>query len=159
MLCDCCNTEVFGIHSENMIWCDNCGSGIKQEVCYVTGYCQSHSCRTQPYCRAKRFGKYISRVADDPSVLQHYHQLLDLYSCFEFAWQRDKESCSRTYFFAKPVMLKICCEVLKLKTQSLPRLKDRLREMDQIQQLMGLKSGEAWKSMHHIKTTGRQAAF
>ena len=102
MLCNRCNTEVSGIRDGNVIWCDNCGSAMKHEVQYVTGYCQSHSCRTQVYCRVKRFGRYISRVTKEPSVLQHYHQLLDLYSCFEFAWIRNKAASSRIYFFAKP---------------------------------------------------------
>ena len=156
MLCNRCNTEVSGIRDGNVIWCDNCGSAMKHEVQYVTGYCQSHSCRTQVYCRVKRFGRYISRVTKEPSVLQHYHQLLDLYSCFEFAWIRNKAASSRIYFFAKPVLLKLCCELLKLKPQNIPALKDRLRERDQIRELMGLKQTEHWRSMHHIKSTGCQ---
>ena len=152
MLCNSCSTEVSGIHDGNAIWCENCGTAIKQEVRYVTGYCQSHSCRTQVYCRVKRFGKYISRVTNDPSVLQHYHKLLDLYSCFEFAWIRNKEASSRIYFFAKPVLLKLCSELLKLKPQNLPRLKDKIRELNQIQELMGLKETIHWKSMNTIKT-------
>ena len=154
MLCNSCSTEVSGIHDGNAIWCENCGTAIKQEVRYVTGYCQSHSCRTQVYCRVKRFGKYISRVTNDPSVLQHYHKLLDLYSCFEFAWIRNKEASSRIYFFAKPVLLKLCSELLKLKPQNLPRLKDKIRELNQIQELMGLKKTIHWKSMNQIKTEG-----
>ena len=159
MLCNRCNTEVSGIHDGNMLWCENCGAGMKHEPEYVTGYCQSHSCRTQVYCRVKRFGKYISRVTRDPSVLQHYDKLLDLYSCFEFAWTRNKENSSRIYFFAKPVLLKLCTELLKLKTQNLPTLKDKLRELNQIQELMGLKETVHWKSMHHIKSTGCQIGF
>jgi len=154
MLCNSCSTEVSGIHDGNAIWCENCGTAIKQEVRYVTGYCQSHSCRTQVYCRVKRFGKYISRVTKDPSVLQHYHKLLDLYSCFEFAWIRNKQASSRIYFFAKPVLLKLCSELLKLKPQNLPRLKDKLRELNQIEELMSLKETVHWKSMHTIKTEG-----
>ena len=151
MLCNSCSTEVSGIHDGNAIWCENCGTAIKQEVRYVTGYCQSHSCRTQVYCRVKRFGKYISRVTKDPSVLQHYHKLLDLYSCFEFAWIRNKQASSRIYFFAKPVLLKLCSELLNLKPQNLPRLKDKLRELNQIEELMSLKETIHWKSMNHIK--------
>lgn len=154
MLCESCNTEVYGMHDDNAIWCENCGHGMKHEVQYVTGYCQSHSCRTQVYCRVKRFGKYLSGVTKDPSVLQHYHQLLDIYSCFEFAWSRNREKSVRTYFYAKPVLLKKCCEVMKLKPQKLPGLKDKLRERDQFQELDSLQETYEWKSMHHIKTTG-----
>ena len=128
---------------------------MREQMRFVTGYCQSHSCRTQVYCRVKRFGKYVSRVANQYSVLQHYNDLLDLYSCFEFAWNRSTTS-NRIYFFAKPVMLKLCCELLKLKPTNIPRLKDKLRELEQIRELMLLKETHPWISMHHIKTTGRQ---
>ena len=157
MLCNSCNTEVPGIRDGNIIWCNDCGNAIKEEVHYVTGYCQSHSCRTQVYCRVKRFGRYISRVTKDTSVLQQYHHLLDLYSCFEFAWTRNRNVSSRIYFYAKPVLLKLCCRLMKLKTQNIPRLKDKLRERDQIRELMVLKETPHWKSMNHIKTTGCQA--
>ena len=154
MLCDRCNTEVYGMHDDNAIWCENCGHGMKSDIKFVTGYCQSHSCRTQVYCRVKRFGKYVSRVTKDPSVLQHYHQLLDIYSCFEFAWDKNRPLSIRTYFFAKPVLLKKCCEVLKLKTQKLPALKDLCRERDQFRELESLQQTIEWKSMHQVKTIG-----
>ena len=154
MLCDRCNTEVYGIHDDNAVWCENCGHAMKSDIQYVTGYCQSHSCRTQVYCRVKRFGKYISSVTKDTSVLQHYHQLLDIYSCFEFAWSRNRDKSVRTYFYAKPVLLKKCCEVMKLKPQKLPGLKDLSRERDQFKELSNLQETYEWKSMNHIKTTG-----
>ena len=152
MLCSRCNTEVYGMHDENAVWCENCGHAMKQEIQFVTGYCQSHSCRTQVYCRVKRFGKYISRVTKDPSVLQHYHQLLDIYSCFEFAWDKNRPLSIRTYFFAKPVLLKKCCEVMDLKPENLPSLKDACRERDQFRELATLQETIEWKSMHAIKT-------
>ena len=154
MFCNNCSTEVSGIQDDNAIWCENCGTAIRAEVQFVTGYGQSHSCRTQVYCRVKRFGKYISRVTTDASVLQNYHRILDLYSCFEFAWQRNLKESSRIYFFAKPVVLKLCCEMLKLKPQNLPALKDRQRETDQIDELNWLKEQVCWKSMYQIKSTG-----
>ena len=154
MLCNNCSTEVSGIKDDNAIWCENCGTAIRAEVQYVTGYGQSHSCRTQVYCRVKRFGKYISRVTTDASVLQHYHQILDLYSCFEFAWQRNLGESTRIYFYAKPVLLKLCCDLLKLKPQNLPSLKDKQRETDQIRELGWLKSLPCWKSMYQIKLAG-----
>ena len=154
MLCDRCNTEVYGMHDDNCIWCENCGHAMKTEIHFVTGYCQSHSCRTQVYCRVKRFGKYVSAHVKDHSVLQHYHRLLDIYSCFEFAWSRNRDKSIRTYFYAKPVLLKKCCEVMKLKSQKLPGLKDKCRERDQFRELAALQETIEWKSMHQLKTTG-----
>ena len=154
MLCDRCNTEVYGMHDDNCIWCENCGHAMKTEIHFVTGYCQSHSCRTQVYCRVKRFGKYVSAHVKDHSVLQHYHRLLDIYSCFEFAWSRNRDKSIRTYFYAKPVLLKKCCEVMKLKSQKLPALKDYNRERDQLRELATLQETIEWKSMHQVKTMG-----
>ena len=156
MLCPNCSTEVWGIRDDNAIWCDNCGTAIKEDVQYVTGYCQSHACRTQPYCRVKRFGKYITKVTNDTSVLQHYHTILDLYSCFEYAWQRNLDKSTRVYFYAKPVLLRLCCDLLKLEPQNLPALKDKQRENDQIQELGWLRSLDCWQSMYAVKTGGEQ---
>ena len=150
MICDRCNTEVFRIHDDNAVWCENCGSGMEEDIQYVTGYCQSHSCRAQIYCRVKRFGKYVSRVTTESSVLPHYNQLLDIYSCFVFAWSRNRDKSKRTYFNAKPVLLKKFCEVMKLITQKLPALKDCSRERDQFP-LGALQQTYEWKSMHQIK--------
>ena len=152
MHCSFCNTDTSGIRDGNCIWCDGCGHALKSEIQFVTGYCQSHSCRTQVYCRVKRFGKYISKICHDYSVLQRYHDILDLYSCFEFAWIRNRMISKRIYFFAKPVMLKVCCNLLKLETQDMPRLKDKLRELEQKNELMSLKETAAWRGMHAIKS-------
>jgi hypothetical protein len=152
MLCDRCNTEVLGINDDNAVWCENCGHHMKSDIQYVTGYCQSHSCRTQVYCRVKRFGKYVSQVTTDISVLQHYNQILDIYSCFEFAWSRNRDKSIRTYFYAKPVLLKKCCDVMKLKPTKLPGLKDLSRERDQFRELNQLMETFEWKSMNQIKS-------
>ena len=149
MQCQNCNT-VGGIRDGNHYWCDSCGTAIKQEVQYVTGYCQSHYARSQIYCRVKRFGKYISRVCQDPTVLQHYYQILDLYSCFEFAWIRHIIDSNRIYFFAKPVMLKMCCILLGIETD-LAGLKDKNRELDQLRELQRLQATLEWQSMHDVK--------
>ena len=156
MICSHCNTETNGIRDDNALWCDGCGHAIKSEIQFVTGYCQSHSCRTQIYCRVKRFGKYISKICSDYSVLQRYHDILDLYSCFEFAWIRNKIVSKRIYFYAKPVMLKICCELLKLETQNLSGLKDKSREADQLIELNNLIKTAAYSSMFAIKTRGSE---
>ena len=152
MLCDRCNTEVYGMHENNTVWCENCGHAMKSAIQFVTGYCQSHSSRTQVYCRVKRFGKYITRVTTDTSVLQRFNEILDLYSCFEFAWNKNRPLSIRTYFFAKPVILKKCCEIMDLKPEKLPSLKDASRERDQFGELARLQETIEWKSMHAIKT-------
>ena len=152
MLCDRCNTEVYGIQDDNALWCEECGHAMRTQIQFVTGYCQSHSSRTQVYCRVKRFGKYISRVTSDTSVLQHFHRLLDIYSCFEFAWDKNRDKSIRTYFYAKPVLLKKCCEIMGIKASSLPSLKDASRERDQFRELEILANTIEWKSMHGIKT-------
>ena len=152
MLCGSCNTEVYGIYDDNAVWCDQCGHAMKSHIEFVTGYCQSHSSRTQVYCRVKRFGKYIARVTTDASVLQHFHQLLDIYSCFEFAWDKNRDKSIRTYFYAKPVLLKKCCEIMKLEPENLPSLKDATRERDQFRELEVLAKTIEWKSMYDIKT-------
>ena len=102
MECPNCNTVGSGIHDDNHLWCDNCGHAIKDEVQYVTGYCQSHFSRSQIYCRVKRFGKYITRICSDLAVLQRFHDILDLYSCFEFAWIRNIGDSTRIYFSQSP---------------------------------------------------------
>ena len=147
MQCSTCG-PVSGIQADNHIWCENCGMAIKEEVKYVTGYCQSYFSRSQVYCRVKRFGKYISRVSSDPDVLQQYHRILDLYSCFEFAWGRHPSR--RIYFFAKPVMLKMCCDLLDIETNC-PGLKDKNRERDQLQELHTLRKTPEFCSMHEVK--------
>ena len=150
MQCPYCNT-VGGILDGNDVWCDTCGRSIKQEMQYVTGYCQSHFSRSQVYCRVKRFGKYITRVCRDPAVLQYYYDILDIYSCFEFAWMRHLQQSNRIYFFAKPVMLKVCCEILSIKA-SLVGLKDRNRELEQLRELKSLQTTAAWQSMMSVKS-------
>ena len=155
MQCSNCST-VGGIRDGNHYWCDSCGSSMKQEVQYVTGYCQSHYARSQIYCRVKRFGKYISRVCQDPTVLNNYYKILDLYACFEFAWMRHIQESNRIYFFAKPVMLKMCCALLDI-TADLPGLKDKNRELDQLRELKNLQASREWQSMHSVKKMGNDA--
>jgi hypothetical protein len=156
MLCQTCNTETNGILDTNVLWCDHCGTAMKNETHFVTGYCQSHSCRNQPYSRAKRFGKYIRKTCrDNISVLCRYHDILDLYSCFEFVWVANKQQSQRIYFFAKPVMLRCCCNILNIETNQLPNLKDKLREREQFIELMKLCNGRTWKALYRRRKFGQ----
>lgn len=146
MICPSCNTETFGVQDELNLWCDCCGNALKHSPVWVTGYCQSHSRKNQIYSRRKRFGKYIRAVCQKTSVLQSFYDILDLYSKFEFTWTNSKSD--RIYFFAKPVMLRYCCELLKLDTDGLPSLKDKNRIKEQACELSILKNGQLWKSFY-----------
>ena len=157
MECPNCNTVGSGILDGNHYWCDSCGQSIKQEVQYVTGYCQSHFSRSQIYCRVKRFGRYITRVCSDQAVLQRFHDILDLYSCFEFAWIRNIGASTRIYFFAKPVMLKMCCMILEIEADT-PGLKDKNRELDQLRELTTLVETREWQSMNSVKQGSKMGA-
>ena len=154
MECPNCNTVGSGIRDGNHLWCDSCGHAIKHEVQYVTGYCQSHFSRSQIYCRVKRFGKYITRICPDLAVLQRFHDILDLYSCFEFAWIRNIGDSTRIYFFAKPVMLKMCCMLLDIEAD-LRGLKDKNRELDQLRELKTLVDSREWQTMHEVKSRSK----
>ena len=151
MRCPSCNTETFGIQDEVNLWCDNCGNVLQDSPVWVTGYCQSHSCKNQIYSRRKRFGKYVRSVCHNTSVLHSFYDILDLYSRFEFTWT--KSESNRIYFFAKPVMLNFCCEMLGLETGNLPSLKDKNRIKEQARELSILKKCPLWKLMYgHLKT-------
>jgi len=152
MICPSCNTETFGVQDEVNLWCDNCGHCLRDSPVYVTGYCQSHSCKNQIYSRRKRFGKYLQTVCHQSSVLQSFYDILDLYSRFEFTWTQSETK--RIYFFAKPVMLRFCCEMLGLDTDNLPSLKDKNRIKEQARELSTLRLCALWKLMYgHLETT------
>ena len=146
MICPSCNTETFGIQDEVNLWCDCCGNVLTDSSVWVTGYCQSHSCKNQIYSRRKRFGKYLRTVCHNSSVLHSFYDILDLYSKFEFTWTNSDSN--RIYFFAKPVMLRYCCEVLGIETDNLPSLKDKNRIKEQARELSNLKGGTLWKTMY-----------
>ena len=154
MFCTSCNTETFGVHESNTMWCENCGHALNNATDYVVGYCQSHSCRNQVYSRVKRFGKYFKMVCHDISVLQRYNDVLDLYSCFEFVWIHYKGQSKRTYFFAKPVMLRLCCDILNIESNQIPSLKDKMREREQITELMALCNSRIWKALYGRRKFG-----
>lgn len=151
MKCPSCNTETLGIQDGVHLWCDGCGISLKSSPVYVTGYCQSHSCKNQIYSRRKRFGKYLQSVCHQKSVLHSFYDILDLYSRFEFSWTQSKSK--RIYFFAKPVMLRVCCELLGICTDNLPSLKDKNRVKEQAMELATLRTSPVWKLMYgHLKT-------
>ena len=156
MACDNCGTETFGVQEGGHLWCPHCGCSMRNTPHFVTGYCQSHSARTQVYNRRKRFGAYIQRVCKNVSVLQKYYDILDLYSMFELCWMRNPRK--RKYFFAKPVMLKVCCRLLDLDTEGLPSLKDKNREVDQENQLQQLRSTKTWKYSMRVKDDSKTSA-
>ena len=145
-----CGTETHGIHEDSGVWCPACGSSLGIGPRFVVGYCQSHSRRNQVYSRRKRFGKYVQRVVVDKRILRAYYRILDLYSQYEFVWMSTPSK--RKYFFAKPVMLKVCCAVLDLPTEGLPCLKDQSREADQARQLEELRATECWRASYQMKS-------
>ncbi len=151
MICPSCNTETLGIQDEISLWCDNCGNVLQESPVFVTGYCQSHSCKNQIYSRRKRFGRYLQTVCHDTSVLHSFYAILDLYSKYEFTWTNS--ASSRIYFFAKPVMLRYCCKELGLDVTGMPSLKDKNRIKDQANELSSLRKSSLWKKIYGLKTS------
>ena len=149
MVCPHCGAATHGIEEGNHVWCDVCGRSMRESPMFVVGFHQSHSARSQVYCRRKRFAKYIQRVCSKPAVLQNFYQILDLYSQYELVWTRTPSK--RKYFFAKPVMLKVCCQMLDIDTEGLPALKDINREVDQAGQLAELRATQLWRLSYGVK--------
>lgn len=156
-----CGTETHGIQEENGLWCESCGASLGEGAVFVVGYCQSHSRRNQVYSRRKRFGKYVLSVVHNKTILRAYYKILDLYSQYEFVWMATPSE--RKYFFAKPVMLKVCCAVLDLCSEAdlgrLPSLKDRNREADQARQLESLRATECWRQSYAMKNDTEEASY
>lgn len=145
MECPTCKAQTSGIIDDNYLWCDKCGTAIRSNVEFIPSYLNTHNApRQQIYNRRKRFMKYIQSLGIKP-VLTNIHAILDLYSSFEFAWVVHNDLSKRTYFYAKPCMLKVCCQMLEIDTPlTLPSLKDKTRERDQFKELKELRSTQAW---------------
>jgi len=152
MECSRCHQQTPGILEGNHLWCDQCGVSIRAQCEFVPSFHNKHSApRQQIYCRAKRFTKYVQTTcSDEPDIMQHIHDILDLYSSFEFTWCVHKVLTKRIYFFAKPVMLQYCCELLKIKSQNMPCLKDKNREIDQMKELKNLRNTPSWQMIYQI---------
>ncbi len=152
MECPACKETTSGIIEESSLWCDRCGSCIRMNYEYVTGFQNSHAApRQQVYCRAKRFTKYIqSRCMGLPTVMQHIYDIVDLYSTLEFSWCCNRVLSKRIYFFAKPVMLRYCCVLLQVTTEGLPSLKDRNREITQFKDLVALTETPTFRAHKYL---------
>ena len=139
---ECLNCKHNGrVQSEGHEWCTNCGSQLPGSQHWVVGFQQSHFPRGQVYNRRKRFVRYLKGLGLGKAVTQKWYSILDLYSKFEFCWTGSPSE--RTYFFAKPVMLKACCSLLGVEA-TLPGLKDKNREHVQFAELDRIRSGPVW---------------
>ena len=130
------------VQSEGHSWCTSCGAQVPGTQTFVVGFQQSHFPRGQVYNRRKRFVRYMKSLTLDGAVLDKWYSILDLYSKFEFCWS--SSTSERTYFFAKPVMLKVCCHLLGVKAD-LPGLKDKNREHVQFAELDRIRGGPVWQ--------------
>ena len=143
MECPNCKEQTCGIIDDNHLWCDKCGSAIRSDVQFLPSYQNNHNApRQQLYNRRKRFTKYIQSLGLQ-AVLTSIHAILDLYSSFEFAWVVHNNLSKRTYFYAKPCMLKVCCQMLQIDC-TLPGIKDKSRERDQFKELKEMTGTQAW---------------
>ena len=139
--CKNCETHPAVVHDQNSAWCTSCGVELAQETVYVRGYSNPQTYRRrQVYSRTKRFRDYILKSlvviskSTSHALLQLLNAILDIYGIIEFAWRSGVNSV-RKYFFAKPVMLYVCCSLLGLETDSLPSLKDKARESCQYNEI------------------------
>ena len=141
MVCPYCNTAAHGICAEGIEWCPDCGTGLRLEP-FVSRWQDQLQVFKTPYNRRARFERYLNKF---PAVLQYRYAILDLFSRFEFCWIHT--GSTRKYFFSKPVMLKVCCELLQVKAV-LPFLKSQTREQKQVRELQKLYKGTVWKAVY-----------
>ena len=136
----------------NNIWCTNCGVSMKESPNYVVGYANQHYVpRQQVYDRLKRFAKWTLERVERQDIRKAMRQIMNHFACYEFTWHVHKELTTRIYFFAKSVMLKVCCNHLGINTDGLPSLKDLEREADQMVQLKSLTQTAAWVAVYQSK--------
>ena len=146
MDCPGCGSKNSGVLEMNNIWCQSCGQSIRKVVKYVVGYNNQHYCpRQQVYNRLKRFAKWVLIKCPREDVKMSMRQIMNYFTCYEFTWHIHKKLTKRIYFFAKSVMLKVCCKHLGLPLSNLPSLKDSEREVDQMNQLAKLVDTPDWK--------------
>ena len=143
MECPNCKQTTSGIIEDNRLWCDKCGTSIREDTQFVPSYNTRYAPSQQIYSRVKRFTKYLQRLKI-PLVLANVYAIQDLYSSFEFTWGCNREKSKRIYFYAKPVILNFICKLLYIETE-LPCLKDHLREIDQYQELAILTNTTAFE--------------
>ena len=145
MECHSCGLKNVGILEMNNIWCTSCGISMKEKPQYVVGFQnQRYQPKQQVYDRLKRFSQWTFKRVDRKDVLKNMRSIMNYFSCYEFVWHVHKELTKRVYFFAKCVMLKVCCKQLGIPIEGLPSLKDLEREADQMEQLERLVKTNAW---------------
>ena len=155
--CTGCDTiDPITVEDQNIRWCTNSGQQLAECVQYVHSYSNPcHFRRKQFYCRVQRFSSFLFETCKhQPYILQKSDEIRDVYSNLEFLWC-NRES-SRTYFFAKAVMLQYCCRMLKIETEyedfKMPCLKDKNREIIQFAELERLQAyGRQTKLLTCIK--------
>ena len=140
--CPECSETTLQVREGAYIWCTGCGAELEWSPQYLRGYATPMIfARRQAYSRAKRFRKYLVHVIATCKVsgdlCQNFDTVLDLYAAFEFLWQSAFVS-TRKYFYAKPVMLKAVCMLLKIPVEGMPCLKDHDREVVQNAELSRL---------------------
>ena len=143
MECPVCKARTPGIIEDNALWCNQCGVRIQANTEFVPSYNQRYGVIQQVYSRLKRFTKYM-QLLNIPEVLADVYRILDLYSSFEFTWTCNRKMSRRIYFFAKPVMLRMCCKLLHIEC-ALPGLKDKMREREQYCELLALMETATFK--------------
>ena len=112
---------------------------------YIQSYNNQHYVpRHQVYDRLKRFAQWTLARVKRPDIRSALREIMNHFSCYETTWHFRKDLTTRIYFFAKPVMLKVCCKHLDINTDGLPSLKDLDREADQMKQLVRLTKIPEW---------------
>ncbi len=153
MECPECGIKVVTIHENNHLWCAICGTSCKEQPKYVVGFNNTHYIpRQQIYNRQKRFNKWVLlKCGDRADILGKMRAILNHFRCYEFTFHIRGDLTKRIYFFAKSVMLKVCCDHVGVSTEGLPTLKDINREIDQKCELEKMHKTSDWKMVAESK--------
>ena len=144
MECPHCQENTSGVLESNFMWCTNCGAMISKQILFLPSYQNKHHApRQQIYSRSKRFKKWLMELKM-PVLLLNLHAILDIYSSFELAWVNNQDLTERTYFYAKPCMLKTCCDVLQIDAD-IPAIKDKNRQECQLDEMSRMKETLSFK--------------